>query len=538
MKRYFFYISLPIIAITLLWSLLWAPILWLFIIVGPLFLLGIYDILQRKHTILRNFPVIGHMRFILEAIRPEMYQYFVESDWEGRPFNRMQRSVIYQRAKGAVDTNPYGTRKDVLEVGYEWMNHSINAHFITENDPRVMVGGDDCKQPYNASILNISAMSFGALSKNAILALNKGAKTGGFYHNTGEGGLSPYHLEYGGDVVWQIGTGYFGCRKPDGTFCEETFVKSANKPSVKMIEIKISQGAKPGHGGILPAAKVSAEIANIRHVPRGEDVISPPGHSAFSTPIELLEYVARLRELTKGKPIGFKLCIGIPHEFLAICKAMLQTGILPDFITVDGGEGGTGAAPLEFSNAVGAPISDALPFVHNALMGIGVRDKIRIIASGKLITGFEILSKFAMGADMANNARPMMMALGCVQSLKCNTNACPTGVATQDPALAYGLVVEQKYKRVARYHKEAVKAVMELVGAAGLDHPQELRPWHVFRRLSKDCVKSFYEIYGYLDKGDLLKDDLPPAYADAWNRASADHFGRPKRPYDVSGMIH
>jgi len=524
MKWMFYAISLPAILIFGLLSWFWPWVAWFFVLIGPLFLLGVYDTFQRHHTVLRNFPLLGRVRFMLEYIRPEIYQYFVESDQDGRPFNRETRSVIYQRAKGVLDTQPYGTRKNVYEIEYEWINHSLNAKFLKDHDPRVTVGNDQCKQPYGASILNISAMSFGALSSNAVMALNRGAKEGRFYQNTGEGGLTPHHLKYGGDIVWQLGTGYFGCRAADGTFSPEYFKEKATLPNVKMIEIKISQGAKPGHGGILPAKKVTEEIAKIRGVSMGHDVISPPTHSSFTTPLELMAFITQLRELSGGKPVGFKLCLGSRKEFMGICKAMLKTGIHPDFITVDGGEGGTGAAPLEFANGVGTPLVDALPFVHNALVGVGVRDKIRIICSGKLVTGFQIAARLAQGADMVNVARPMMMAIGCIQSLKCNTNRCPTGVTTQDAGLRYGLVVEDKYKRVAEYHRETVKAAVELVGATGLNSPSELRPAHVFRRISATQVKPLDEIYAYLEPSALLKDPVPEAYARSWNASSAEHF--------------
>jgi len=367
-------------------------------------------------------------------------------------------------------------------------------------------------------------MSFGAISNNAVRALNKGAKLGNFSHNTGEGGLSPYHLEHGGDIVWQVGTGYFGCRNHDGSFNADKFKDNATKPSVKMIEIKLSQGAKAGHGGILPAVKLTEEIANIRGVPMGQDVISPPRHSTFNTPIEMMEFVADLRELSEGKPVGFKLCLGSRHEFLSIVKAMLETEILPDFITVDGGEGGTGAAPLEFANAVGTPLNDALVFVHNSLVGANIRDKIKIISSGKLITGFQLAHKLALGADLLNSARAMMLALGCIHSLKCNTNLCPTGVTTQDPSLVYGLVVEDKYKRVARYHDEAVKSLVELVAATGLDSPNQLEARHIYRRISRTQVQRLDEIYDYIDYGSLLNGEAPPEYSHPWEEASAESF--------------
>ncbi len=478
--------------------------------------------LQKNQAIRRNFPVIGNLRYFMEHIRPEINQYFVESNTSGTPFNRLDRSLVYQRAKGELDTIPFGTQKNVYEVGYEWVTHSIMPKHVDPATLRVVVGQGE--QAYKASIFNIGAMSFGSLSSNAIRALNQGAKMGGFAHNTGEGGLSHYHLEAGGDVIWQIGTGYFGCRDLDGKFSPEKFSVKAKLPQVKMIEIKISQGAKPGHGGILPAAKLTKEIAEIRGVPMGKSVLSPPGHSAFSTPVELLQFVQKLRELSGGKPIGFKLCIGKPREFVAIAKAMQKTGITPDFITVDGGEGGTGAAPLEFSNYVGFPLNEGLIFVHNTLIGLSLRNKIKIISSGKINSGFGILKHMVMGADLCYSSRGMMLALGCIQALQCNTNACPTGVATQDPNLTVGLVVEQKNKRVANFHRTTVKSFAEILGAMGLERPQQLRPWHLLRRVSTDRVKDYSEIYPFIKDGDLLKEPLPTEFVRAFQTANPDSF--------------
>ncbi len=490
----------------------------------PLIAVGICDVLQTKQAIRRNFPVLGRGRYLLEAIRPEINQYFVESDVDGRPFNRVKRSNIYQRAKKDLNTHPFGTKINVYEVGYEWINHAMMPMPPSKEDIRVSIGGPDCKQPYSASIFNVSAMSFGALSKNAILALNKGAKAGNFYHNTGEGGISPYHLEYGGDLVWQIGTGYFSCRTPDGKFSPEAFAERAALPSIRMIELKLSQGAKPGHGGILPKEKITPEIAKIRLVDMEHDVISPPAHTAFTTPTEMMEFLGRLRELSGGKPVGFKLCVGNAHEFLSVCKAMLETGITPDFITIDGGEGGTGAAPLEFSDSVGMPLEDGLVFVQNALVGCNLRDKIRLIVSGKITTGFNIASRLALGADICNSARGMMFALGCIQALQCHANTCPTGVATQNPDLVKGLVVEHKWKRVMNYHQATVHSFQEILGAAGLTQPSELRPWHIHRRVSSTEVKHLGEIYTFLDPGALLGESVPPAFKEAWQAASADYF--------------
>lgn len=502
----------------------WWPAGVLLALVAVYAVIGIFDVSQTQHTILRNFPVIGHLRYIAEALRPELHQYFVESDQGGRPFNRERRSIVYQRAKDALDTQPFGTRREVYGVGYEWISHSLAPAEVPDVARRVTIGAGRCAKPYDASLLNISAMSYGALSSHAVLALNEGAKRGGFYHNTGEGGLTPYHLERGGDVVWQIGTGYFGARTTDGGFDPEQFADKAAHDAVRMVELKLSQGAKPAHGGILPAAKVTAEIAAFRGVPQGEDCVSPPAHRAFDSPVGLLEMLARLRELSGGKPVGFKLCVGHPVELLAIVKAMLETGIRPDFITVDGAEGGTGAAPLEFSNSVGMPLSEGLSWVHNALRGAGLRDEIHIISAGHIATGFDVLRQLALGADLCNSARAMMFALGCIMALKCNTNECPTGVATQQPKLVRGLDIEDKARRVASFHADTVDSVIELVGACGLNHPADLRPHHIHRRVSATEVTHLGNIYPPLRDGCLLEGDAPELFACHWREASADRF--------------
>ncbi len=508
----------------------WSPVLWSLVVLGPLLALGLYDLVQRTHNVTRNFPVIGHLRYLFEAIRPEIQQYFVESDISGRPFNRELRSVVYQRAKNVLDTRPFGTIRDLYEDGTEWINHSLAPSSAPETAPRILIGEGRCRKPYASSLLNISAMSFGSLGKNAILALNGGAKLGDFAHNTGEGGLSPHHLEPGGDLIWQIGTGYFGCRTPDGRFDPEEFAKKSSSPSVKMIEIKLSQGAKPGHGGILPASKVTAEISEIRGVPMGETVISPPHHSAFGTPRELLGFIGKLRELSGGKPVGFKLCVGRLEEFMGICKAMVETGEVPDFIAVDGSEGGTGAAPMEFSNAVGVPLTEGLLVVHNCLVGCGVRDKIRVIASGKIVTGFNIIQRIAIAADLCSAARPMMFALGCIQALRCNTNTCPVGVATQDPDLGRGLDVEDKRVRVSNYHRNTVHAALEILGAAGLSSTEELAPHHIIRRVDSTRILSYADIYDYFEPDEFLNSriDKRGAYTEiflrSWKQASPDRF--------------
>ncbi len=487
-------------------------------------LIGLRDALQTRHTILRNFPILGHFRYLLEMVRPEIQQYFIESNSDGRPFNREDRSLVYQRSKGALDTLPFGTQQDVYAPGYQWVNHSMRAKHLDDKSMRVTIGGPDCRQPYSASILNISAMSYGSLSGNAIQSLNGGAQEGNFAHNTGEGGLSPLHLKHGGDIIWQIGTGYFGCRHHDGSFNPVMFKENALKPQVKMIEIKISQGAKPGHGGILPAQKITPEIAAIRGVPMGEDVLSPPTHSTFSTPKGLLNFVEQLRELSNGKPVGFKLCLGKKREFMAICKAMIETQIFPDFIAVDGGEGGTGAAPIEFSNHIGTPGVESLVYVHNCLVGFGIRDKMKIITSGKVASAFDMLRRLCLGADVCYSARSMMLALGCIQALRCNSNHCPAGVATNNPSLEAGLVVSHKRKRVASYHKETIKSFAHMLGAMGLDHPDELKPWHLQMRTGPSEIKHFGQIFHFLEEGDLLESTMPPEFMWAFRLASADSF--------------
>jgi glutamate synthase domain-containing protein 2 len=524
MRRIFLGASIAVLAIIALLSLRWPGALWSLVVVAPIIILGTIDVMQRHHAVRRNFPVVGHGRYLMEMIRPEINQYFVESNSDGKPFSRNERSVVYQRAKGALDTLPFGTQRDVYAAGYEWINHSLAPKTPDHAAARVTVGGPMCRQKYSASIFNVSAMSYGSLSKNAVLALNTGARMGNFAHNTGEGGLSPYHLEPGGDIIWQIGTGYFSCRNRDGTFNLSAFTERARLPQVKMIEVKLSQGAKPGHGGILPARKLTQEIIDIRGVEPGKDVISPPAHTAFSTPTGLLEFVQKLREASGGKPVGFKLCVGKRREFLAIVKAMRSTGISPDFITVDGAEGGTGAAPMEFSDFVGTPLNDGLSFVHNALVAASLRQDIRIIAAGKVHTGFHIATKVALGADMCNAARAMMFALGCIQALRCNTNKCPTGVATQDPELVEGLDVTDKSARVARFHKETVKSFFEVLGAAGCEQPRDLKPWNVMRRVSTTEIRNFSEIYPMAEPGELVGVTPSGELARAWSAASPDRF--------------
>lgn len=521
-RQGFVILSAALVLLLAIWTTQWPPAGWLYIVLIPVIALGIRDMGQRRHTILRLYPVIGHFRYMFESVRKEIQQYFVESEIDGRPVAREFRALVYQRAKGARDTRPFGTVFDVYRDGCEWINHSLAPKEIADHDPRIIFGGKNCKQPYAAAPLNISAMSYGALSKNAIMALNKGAKLGGFAHNTGEGGLSPYHLKFGGDIIWQIGTGYFGCRTEDGGFDAEQFAETASQPVVKMIEIKLSQGAKPGHGGILPAAKLSEEIAAIRKVPMGQDVVSPATHSTFSSPVGLLQFVAKLRDLSGGKPVGFKLCIGGKTEFLSICKAMLETGITPDFITIDGSEGGTGAAPVELTNSVGTPLRDALVFVNRALQGIGLREQIRLIASGKAVSAFHVIRLLALGADTVSSARAMMFALGCVQSRSCNTDKCPTGVATQDPIRSNALDVEDKGERVCSYQKTMVENLLDVLAAAGLEKFEDLEPRHINHRVGGTVVRTYEEMYPAIQPGCLLDEtSVPEQWSADWDKANA-----------------
>ena len=496
--------------------------------------LGIHDLVQSQHAILRNYPILGHMRFLFEGIRPEIRQYLMEDDQDEEPFSREIRSLVYQRAKGVEDKRPFGTQQRVYDAGYEWLTHSAVPKTITDADFRVAIGGPDCAQPYDASIFNISAMSFGALSANAILALNKGAKMGNFAHDTGEGGISRYHRQGGGDLIWELGSGYFGCRTLDGRFDPERFRDQAADDQVKMIELKMSQGAKPGHGGMLPAAKITPEIAEARGVPMGIDCVSPAAHPEFSTPIEMMEFIARLRELSGGKPVGFKLCIGHRREFMCMVRAMIETQIVPDFIVVDGKEGGTGAAPLEFANHMGMPLVEGLTFAHNTLRGAGLRDRIKLGASGKLVTSFQILKMLALGADWANSARGFMFAVGCIQGQACHTNHCPVGVATQDPLRQRALDVEDKSKRVARFHANTMHALAEMTGAAGLTHPSAFLPHHLLLRERDRDMATGDEIYPYMPEGFLLRDPATGekdkfGYRMRWARSRAESF----TPFDV-----
>ena len=524
----------------------WGRWWWLLPLVAiSLCVVGAMDLRQTRHSILRNYPVIGHMRFLLEYIRPEMRQYFIEGDHEALPFSRAQRSLVYQRSKGEPDSRPFGTLLDVSANGYEWVNHSMTPTKLDSHDFRVWIGGqpgqplpgkDVCTQPYSASVFNISAMSFGALSANAVLALNLGARTGGFAHDTGEGSISQYHRVHGGDLIWQVASGYFGCRNPDGTFSEERFIANAADPQVKMIELKLSQGAKPGHGGMLLGAKVTPEIAAARGVPVGVDCISPSSHSAFRTPIEMMQFIAKLRRLSGGKPVGMKLCVGHPWEWFAIVKAMMETDITPDFIVVDGAEGGTGAAPVEFTDHVGVPLQEGLLLVHNTLLGVNLRHRVQIGAAAKVITAFDIARMMALGADWCNSGRGFMLALGCIQAQTCHTGHCPTGVTTQDALRQKALVVPDKGTRVANFHRSTMHALQELVQAAGLQHPGEITAHHIVRRTNDAQVHQLANTILRVDPGALLGplDAQHNVFKMYWHRASADSFQIAQPPLQPS----
>jgi glutamate synthase domain-containing protein 2 len=498
----------------------WLLGLWLLVAVT-----GLFD-LRSRHNVLNNYPVIGHLRYLLEFIRPELRQYFFESESSGRPFNREQRELINHRADGSGDAMPFGTVRDIELAGYDLAYHSLSPKTVDDNCARVQVGGADCTQPYLASCFNISGMSFGALSGRAIEAMNLGAKLGGFAQVTGEGGISPYHQKHGGDLIWQIGTGYFGCRDDQGEFDPDEFATKAQRPQVKMIELKLSQGAKPAHGGLLPAAKVNDEIASAREVTAGEDCQSPAAHSSFSSPSGLLDFIERLRQLSGGKPVGFKLCVGSRKEFLGICKAMLDSGIRPDFITIDGAEGGTGAAPAEFSDRLGLFINEALFFVHNALTGCGLRNEIKLIASGKVALGFDMVVKHALGADLCHAARPYMFAVGCIQSRRCHTNTCPTGVATQDSRRAQAIDVQDKAQRVRRYHQASIRAFFDLTGAMGFSRSQQLTADCIMHRVEDGPAISYADLLGPMLEANALIEDkpLPAAWQRDWQQASASAF--------------
>lgn len=526
LRRWSVFIAVTVVALISLILSFASHQAWLivFCVLFPLVLVGIFDVTQSEHSLLRNYPVIGSVRWIFEALRPYLRQYLMEDDQSERPYNREDRSIIYARAKNEEDRQPFGTELDTYAAEYEWMTHSLAPAPVAHEPFRVTVGGSACTKPYSASVLNVSAMSFGSLGRNAIEALNLGAKGAGCYHDTGEGGLSPYHRIHGGDIVWELGSGYFGARNRDGTFSAERFAERATDPQVKMVEIKLSQGAKPGHGGVLPAAKVTPEIAEIRGIPMGEDCISPSRHSAFSTPAQMMEFVAQLRELSGGKPVGIKLCVGHPSEVFALAKAMVKTGIQPDFVVVDGAEGGTGAAPHELADHLGMPLREGLIIMRNALVGTGLRQEVRLAASGKVTSGFSMAANMAIGADWCNAARAFMFSLGCVMSMRCHTGTCPTGVTTNDPHLQRGLVVDEKAERVASFHRHSVHALAELIAAAGLDHPRELLPHHVWHRVSPIEVKALDRIYTFLEAGVLLDAPDETSYAAEWHAADADSF--------------
>ncbi len=526
-RRYWLWLGCGVLApvfglLAIMGSLGWLILAGLFTL---LFVLGCIDFFQTRQAIRRNYPIAARIRFLLESFRPEIRQYFLEGDDEEIPFSRTQRSLVYQRAKNVSDKRPFGTHKNVHNAGYEWINHSVRTREIHDTNFRTLIGERTCSQPYSLSLFNVSAMSFGALSANAVLALNKGAKLGGFAQDTGEGGISRYHREHGGDLIWEIGSGYFGCRTADGHFNPDRFAEAAADPQVKMIEIKLSQGAKPGHGGILPAAKVTAEIAAAREVPEGEDCVSPASHSAFSTPMELMEFIARLRALSGGKPVGIKLCIGQPWEFFAICKAMMESGEHPDYIVVDGAEGGTGSAPLEFADHLGAPMYEGLVLVHNTLVGLNLRDRVKIGAAGKIVSGFDIARALALGADWCNAGRGFMFALGCIMAQTCHTGHCPTGVTTQDSMRQRGLDPTDKGHRVYHFHQNTLQALAEMVGAAGLDNPSDLGPHHISRRISFNEVALLSRVIDFLKPGDLLNDRANHrVYNQFWHLASAHSF--------------
>lgn len=525
MRREFIISIIPTLAFIYgLGNLIHPNFYYLYIIVVPIISLGIWDMFQKKHTILRNYPVLGHFRYLLESIRPEIQQYFIERFDDGTPFSREQRSLVYQRAKGDLDTSAFGTEHDVYSAGSEWLEHSLRPIEHTQCLEKIQVGNEKCLQPYMCSLFNISAMSYGSLSKTAVEAMNLGAALGGFFHNTGEGGISPYHSKHGADLCWQIGTGYFGCRNPDGTFNESMFKEKASQDQVKMIELKLSQGAKPGHGGMLPGAKVNEEVAKIRAVEIGKDVNSPPSHNSFDNPLEMMQFLQKLRDLSGGKPIGLKLCMGKKIEFFAMIKAMIELDIYPDFLTIDGAEGGTGAAPREFSNFLGTPLYDGLNFAHNALVAAGIRDKTKIIASGKVIDAFSMVTKFALGADICNSARGMMFAVGCIQALRCNSNDCPTGVATQNPQLYKLVDVPSKGERVANYHRKTLHELAHLLGASGFKSIREIKKEHIKRRIGPGQVMNYAELYPRFAPNSLIDGSYDGYWKPIWDKARASTF--------------
>ena len=523
--RFFVLSALGVLgAITTLAAVIGGPGLWALLgILVLIVVLGIYDVTQKRHSVLRNYPVLGHMRFLLEDIRPEIQQYFIETNYGGRPFDRDTRSAIYERSKNLKEEQPFGTERDVDAPGYEYLVHSTRPVEVAKVGPRVRIGGPDCTAPYDMALVNVSAMSFGALSGNAITALNAGAAKGGFAHDTGEGGLSPYHRQ-GGDLVWELGSGYFGARTPDGDFDPARFADTAADDQVKLVSLKLSQGAKPGIGGVLPGAKVTREIAETRGVPVGAKCVSPSYHRVFSTPRELVLFVARMRELAGGKPAGFKLCLGSRVDLLAICKAMVAEGVTPDFIVVDGGEGGTGAAPLEYEDHIGTPLTEGLMTVHNALVGVGLRDQVKIGASGKVTSGIDVVKRLIQGADYTNSARAMMMAVGCIQAQTCHTTTCPVGVATQDPKRQRALDVPDKTERVFHYQRQVVEQAMQAIASLGLRDPSGLHPRMLRRRIDQERICSYEELFAHLRPGELLEGAGDPGWARDWSAADPDRF--------------
>jgi len=515
------FITFVVIVLALVYSSQW---LWVLLLTLPVIALGLYDWQQTSWSITRNYPVAGRIRWLFYQLRPYLRAYIVEDDLHGTPYSFEARNLIHERARGETDTHPFGTERETNNQDYHWLMHSIAPEDDVDLHPRVTVGNDQTSKPYSASVLNISAMSFGALSANAVMALNLGAKQGGFYHDTGEGGLSDHHLKHGGDLVWELGSGYFGARDKNGRFDAEKFRDGAAHDQMKMTEIKLSQGAKPGHGGLLPAAKVTEEIARVRGVPVGKDCLSPRGHSAFSTPVEMLEFAARMRELSGGKPVGLKLCVGQPYEVFAIMKAIMKTGIKPEFIVVDGGEGGTGAAPIELSDWVGMPLTDGLILMRNALVGCGLKDDIKLVASGKVYSGMGLARNLAIGADWCNAARAFMMSVGCIQAQRCHLGTCPTGVTAQDPERQRGLVPEVQGERAARFHKKTVEALTDMVAAVGLKHPKDLQPHHLMHRIGTQSASPFDRIHAFLPKGVLVEAPEETIYADWWAAAQAESF--------------
>lgn len=499
--------------------------LWAWLILLALAIVGARD-LRSRHNLLRNFPILGHGRYLMEYLRPELRQYFFESDIDGRPFSREQRELVYKRSRNEGDTLAFGTVHDIYDENYCFSLYSLQPGQVNPAAARITIGNQQCRRPYSSSRLNISAMSFGSLSANAVEAMNRGARLGGFAQDTGEGSLSDYHRKYGGDIIWELGTAYFGCRHEDGSFDAETFQAKATLDQVRMIEIKLSQGAKPAHGGLLPGSKVTEEIARVRQIKPGMDCHSPASHPEFDTPKGLLAFVQRLRQLADGKPVGFKLCVGHFHEFMAICKAMLETGITPDFIVVDGSEGGTGAAPAEFENFLGLYVNEAIPFVDNCLKGVGLRRDITLIASGKVTTGYDMVTKIALGADMCNAARAFMFSVGCIQARRCHTGTCPTGVTTQDPKRARALEVMSKSLRVRNYHEATIQSFLDLISAMGLTAPEQLTRKHISItwHQNNQYIGSGGHPHPEVASGDFLNGHIPEAYQPFWDAASAETF--------------